>query len=105
MDIQEKLSSNLILHYLEENVVKNNNELTSIQFNFSFYGEYCYAIISRKCIQSDWGSVAFAESRGELHDSFIEAIEETHWEKIKEYWIAFENEYNLEYPIEEGEAE
>jgi len=106
MDLQVKLSSNLILHYLEENAVKSNNELVSVQFNFSFYGEYCTAIISKKGIESDFASISFSEAPSELSDSFIEAVEETHWEAVREYWLQFEREYNTQYPIcEEGEQE
>lgn len=101
MNLQVRLSNNLVLHYLEENVVDNNNRLVSIQFNFSFYDEFCVAIISRKCLDSDFGSVAFAESPSEIHDSFVEVIQEIHWEALKGYWYQFEKEYNECWPVEE----
>ncbi|MCL7987763.1 hypothetical protein M8998_07415 [Sphingobacterium sp. lm-10] len=96
MDLQVNLSKNLKLHYLEENVVSEDNQLVSIQFNFTFFGEYCHAVISRKCLESSNGSVVFAESPSELHDSFIESIEDTHWDKLKDYWREFETQYNCE---------
>lgn len=84
------LSKNLILNYIEENMVKDD-KLISVELSFSFFNQYgvAYAVIEKLDSGHPW---AMTEITSELSDSFNELLEDEEVydmikSKIKEYQI------------------
>ncbi|CDS92724.1 hypothetical protein BN1088_1431062 [Sphingobacterium sp. PM2-P1-29] len=68
MEIQEKITENLILHYTES--LHQEDVLVAVDFNFSFYNQYYHAVIAIDSLSKGYLSVNFAEGNSELFASF-----------------------------------
>lgn len=73
MQIQEKITENLILHYTES--LHQEGILVAVDFNFSFYNHYYHAVIAIDSPSKGYLSVNFAEGNSELFESFESNLE------------------------------
>ena len=90
-----KLTSNLILHYVDENKVKDNKLITVSCF-FSYHGEEGVAYLKMDKIDSDTPRFAMVETSDDLHDSFNNQIEEN-WGEIVKAVKVFQEEWKQEW--------
>lgn len=56
---------------------------------FLFYGEECTLCLDRDHASSSWCSFRSMEAPSELSDSFENAIEYSHWDKVKQTYNQF----------------
>lgn len=83
MDFQMKWTDNLILHYAEPLKFNGEGELELMEMSFSFYDKAYSATVTKKSVDSDFASVC-GEGHSELFESFIDALEDEHWDKVVE---------------------
>lgn len=93
MNLQKKLSDNLVLHYVDANKWDHDddgNEITTMyELSCSFYGKHYMAYASRESVDKNQGYIT-AEGDSELFDSFENAMEDKHWEDVVKYCKVFE---------------
>lgn len=83
----EKITDNLVLLSIESNNWRHDEEgreiTTCWELHFDFFGQSGFvAYITDECITKEYPSFAMIESDfGDLHESFIERLEEN-WEKL-----------------------
>lgn len=86
-NLQIKFTDNLILHYIELNNLEIDEDdkysIVMFELSFTFYNQHYTAWISSRNIDLNFSTVQ-GEGNSELFDSFINAIEYTHWEVISE---------------------
>lgn len=91
--MQIKLTKNLILQYIEENVVKEN-KLITVYITFSFFGELGEVYFHLKNLKEEWASYAMTQITSELSDSFNDLLEDDEvFNKIKEKVELFAKEW------------
>lgn len=94
MDVQKEILPNLILHYVEDNMQKENEEgemvNTAWLLSFSFYGKSYMVYLTDRNLQHEWPSFAMMEGDSDLMESFENIIEEKCWDAVKEYVAQFE---------------
>jgi len=94
MQLDLKLTENLILHYIEDNY-SENDELITVFLSFTYFGIDAAAYLSVSNLENDDPSYAMVEGAGELHDSFTEQIEDPEiFEEMKPLIKAFINQWN-----------
>jgi hypothetical protein len=75
---------------------QEEDTINRLRFYFSFFGETCEAVLSRAKIETDRRSVSYAEGPSEIYESFIEQVEDDHWERLKELFQKEQKEYEAE---------
>lgn len=95
------ISDNLVLNYIDVNNSHYENDDDELEFvvmlelSFNFHGEHCTGYISPEALNNEEsGSYASIESpsSSNLHDSFVEVLEDEEWEAIRKECIKFLNE-------------
>ncbi|GEM_PF-1962507 len=103
MEFQEKLSSNLTLHNTETQQTDSNEQAVTVEFNFTFFGEYCRAVMHRDKLDIDWPSFVFTEAPCEVADSFVDQLENVHWEKLVDCFCRHQDDHNREWGTNQSE--
>ena len=84
MDFNEEFSKNLKLHYSETLFRHDDSgKPRKVRFFFTFFGGEYVADVSSNSVENDFASIE-AEGASELFDSFIDNLEDAHWEKLKD---------------------
>lgn len=97
MHLDLNLTKNLVLHYIEENMVKDD-KLITVELWFSFFGESGQAYITMERIHEDIPSYAMTEISSELSDSFNDLLEDDDiFEVIKTKCLEYEEQWNKEW--------
>ena len=96
MNLQKKLTENLILHYVEANNWdhdKDGNEITTMyELSFGFYESYHSVYVAAKNLDGEYARYASIEGKSELFDSFNSLMEDEYWEEVVTQCKAFEAE-------------
>ncbi len=96
MQVNLNLSENLILHYIEENMIKNGN-LVSVELHFSFFDKPGTAYVVIDNLEDENPNYAMTEITSELSDSFNDLLEDDfNWEIIQEKIRLYVTEWKKE---------
>lgn len=95
-DLLARINDNLYIHYIEVNNSHTEDEeddievVTMLELSCNFHGKHCTAYINPERLDNESsGSYAMLEtnSTDNLHDSFVEVMEEDEWGKIRQVCI------------------
>ena len=84
MEIKKQISDNLWLEYTDS-WYDNDFNLIGVFFEFWLYDQRCVAVFTFDRISKRMSSSS--EAPYDLHDSFLDLIEDFHFDEIKEYFI------------------
>jgi len=94
MNLQKKLTENLILNCVEANNWdhdEDGNEVTTMyELTFSFYDNYYTVYVASKRLEDEYARYASIEGKSELFDSFSSLMEDEYWEEVVTQCNAFE---------------
>ena len=91
-----KINQDLILHYIEDNVVRADR-LVSVYLSFSFFERHGAAYLVLDQLSKDEPSYAMIEGPEGLHDSFITQIEDPdNFKMIKDQVELFIKQWEFE---------
>ena len=101
MNLQKKLTENLVLHFVEANNWDHDeegNEITTMyELSFSFYGNFYTVYVAPKNLDGEYARYASIEGKSELFDSFNSLMEDEYWEEVVAQCKAFEIERKENY--------
>lgn len=90
MELVLKLSDNLTINYAHSNNTKGGT-LLCMELGCTFYGQDFLAWVTKSNIDNDLSSIS-GEGPSETFSSFIDQLEDTHWEKVKELFKKLQEE-------------